>query len=156
MKKNEPVYFHDQDNESKALNEIGNKTTFEPLQKRTKGHDKYLPPRNVYKKRVNAYWHLKNLHYLHKWLEKPVSELAEAQKTAGMPVAEFVIVKFLINTINTSHPNLIKLLMEMSCGGDGKAMADANIEQGGESPTKIVRKILLELPESKRKKGKDV
>lgn len=111
-----------------------------------KGKKKTPVPLRLFKKQVQSYWDAKHLFYLHKWLDKTPPELEKAQSSKKLTVAEYIIVKLLIQTATTPHPAFIKMIMQMSTGKDSVETTPTEEFKG----TKTVRRILLEMPKSKR------
>lgn len=112
-----------------------------------KGH--HIPvPLRTFRKSIQDYWDAKHLFYLDKWLNKTSSELENAQYREDLSTAEYIIVKFLASTINTPHPSLVKLLIELSSGQNRTEDPSKKDDDDG---TKTVRRIILKMPKSKRR-----
>lgn len=113
-----------------------------------KTDDKKAPvPISMFRKTIQSYWDAKHLYYIHKWLDKLPKELFAAQEDKSLSTAELLIVKFLAVSLNNPHPGLLKMIMEMSAGRSAlKEMDNEEKEEG----SKTIKRIILELPKSKR------
>ena len=122
---------------------------FPPAEYFERGYD---GPRRIlggFKQNIQTYWDARHLHYLDKWLKATPEELEAAQKkSSGMSVAEYLIVKFLMIAVNSPHPSLMKMIMEMSAGKTGITDAKHPNDDG----INTVKRVLLKLPKSGRLK----
>lgn len=109
--------------------------------------NKRTGPLKLFKKNIQSYWDAKHLFYMHKWLDKTGPELLAAQKDKSLTNAEYMIIKFLITTINNPYPSLIKMVLEMSAGKKGMGGLPPEEEERG---ARTIKRIILQLPKSKR------
>ena len=109
---------------------------------------RYLLKVKAFKKSIQYYWDTKHLYYLDKWLHKTPDELEKATKDKSLCVAECMIVNFLRVAVQSPHPTLLKMIMEISANMGNNPDYKEESRQHAQS----IKRVVLQLPESGRVK----